>query len=217
MIWLYAIADGLRALPPVGGLDGAQLTVWDCEGLDVVTTVHDVERIEPSEETILAHARVVEELVSLSFALLPARFGLAFEDFPELDDALRERGSDLQRSLELVRGNVELGLRVVGDEVERATEASTGRSYMEARHAQVMSAERLAGDVHACLAERATAAVRNDRPSGGLVLSSAYLVEPEAVPSFQEAVGDLQSKHAALTFALTGPWPPYSFAGMEAT
>ena len=216
MIWVYAIADGLRGLPAVDGIDGSQLTVWDCEGLDVVTTLHEAETIEPSEETILAHARVVEALVPLSFALLPARFSLAFEDFPQLEGALRERGSELEHSLGLVRGNVELGLRVVGDEVERAPAASTGRDYMEARRDQVVSAERLAGDVHACLAEQARAAIRNDRPSGGLVLSSAYLVEPAEIPAFQDAVGDLQSKHAELTFALTGPWPPYSFAGMEA-
>jgi hypothetical protein len=215
VIWLYAIADGLRGLPSVDGIDGSQLTVWDCEGLDVVTTVHEVARIEPNEETILAHARVVEALVPLTFALLPARFGLALEDLAELEGALRERGSELQHSLELVRGSVELGLRVVGDEIERAPAASTGRGYMEARRAQVISADRLAGDVHACLAERARASVRNDRPNGGLVLSSAYLVEPATIPAFQDAVGDLQAKHAALTFALTGPWPPYSFAGLE--
>ena len=175
------------------------------------------ETIEPSEETILAHALVVEALEPLSFALLPARFSLAFEDFPQLEGALRERGSELEHSLGLVRGNVELGLRVVGDEVERAPAASTGRDYMEARHAQVVSAERLAGDLHACLAEQARAAVRNERPDGRLVLSGAYLVEPAAIPVFRDAVGALESKHPQLSFALTGPWPPYSFAGMEAT
>ena len=195
MIWLYAIADGLRRLPPVDGIAGAQLTVYDRAGLDIVTTVHEATGIEPSEETVLAHARVVEALVPISFALLPARFGVAFEDFPALESALRARGRELQHSLELVRGNVELGLRVAGEEV---------------------AAERLAGDLHACLAERARAAVRNDRPDGRLFLSSAYLLEPEAIPAFEDAVGALESKHPRLTFALTGPWPAYSFAGMEA-
>ena len=215
MIWLYAIADGLRGLPHLDGIDGSQLTVWDCGGLDVVTTVHEAANIEPSEETVLAHARVVEALVPLSFALLPARFGVVFEDFAGMEAGLRERGRELQHSLELVRGSVELGLSVVGEEVERAPTVLTSRGHMETRLAQVVSANRLAGDLHACLAEQARAALRDDQRYGRLVLSSAYLVEPEAIPSFQDAVGALESKHPALTFALTGPWPPYSFAGME--
>ena len=100
MIWLYAIADGLRGLPPVEGIDGAQLTVWDCAGLDVVTSMHEDATIEPDEKTVLAHARVVEALVPLTFALLPARFGVAYEDFAGLEAALRKRGPELQHSLE---------------------------------------------------------------------------------------------------------------------
>jgi gas vesicle protein GvpL/GvpF len=216
VIWLYAIVGGLRGLPPVEGIGGSPLTVYDCAGLDAVTTVHEAARIEPSEETVLAHARVVEALVPFASSLLPARFGVAFEDFPEVEAALCERGRELRHSLELVQGSVELGLRVVGEELERASAASSGRAYMESRRAQVVSADRLAGDLHACLAEQARAAVRNDRPDGRLVLSGAYLLEPAAIPAFQEAVEALESKHPALTFALTGPWPPYSFAGMEA-
>jgi hypothetical protein len=215
VIWVYAIADGLRSLPPVEGIGGSPLTIDDCAGLDVVATVHDRASFEPSEESLLAHARVVEALFSRSPALLPVRFGLAFEDFPGVERAVRARSRELRESLELVRGRVELGLRVVGEEREDVPAVSSGRAYLEARRAQVVTADRLAGDLHACLAERAGAAVRSTRADGRLLLSGAYLVDRAAIPSFQEAVHALESKHPALTFALTGPWPPYSFAGME--
>ena len=215
MIWLYAITDELRALPAVDGIDGAPLTVHAHGEIDVVATVHDGVRIEPSEERVLAHARVVDALVPLASSLIPARFGTAFDGFSELEQALREHDRDVRGSLEIVRGGIELALRVVGQEPDDAPTASTGREYLEARYAQVVATDRIAGDLHACLAEQARAAVRSSRADGRLVLSSAYLLDADAIPSFQKTVGALESKHPELTFALTGPWPPYSFAGLE--
>ena len=208
MIYLYAIAKGLTTVPDVQGLEGAPLDRQRFDDFDLVVSEHAA-KVEPSEEAVLVHARVVEALMPLAAALLPARFGLAFADTAALEQALREKAGTLEESLERVRGRVELGVRVVGEQ-SAPRDVENGREYLEARRRQVAAADEL----HESLAARARASARGNA-SGGLVLSGAYLVDPGSIPAFREAVGELESEHPSLSFALTGPWPPYSFAGVE--
>jgi len=208
VIYLYAIAKGLSTVPDVQGLEGARLDRRRSGDFDLVVSEHAAE-VEPSEEAVLVHARVVEALMPNADALLPARFGLALADTAVLEQALREKAGTLEESLERVRGRVELGVRVVGEQ-SAPRDAENGREYLETRRRQVAAADEL----HESLAARARASARGNA-SGGLVLSGAYLVDPVSIPAFREAVDELESEHPSLSFALTGPWPPYSFAGVE--
>ena len=204
MIYLYAVVDELAGLPDGPGIDGASLERRRAGDFDLVVSEHAAE-VEPTEEAVLTHARVVEELLPLAGAVLPARFGVGFEDGTSLERAVGDRAADLDKSLDRVRGRVEVGVRVVGDQTPPPAE--TGREYLEARQRQLAAIDEL----HDSLAARALAATRGNS-RGQLVMSGAYLVDPEGIPEFQKAVGALQSEHPQLTFALTGPWPPYSFA-----
>jgi hypothetical protein len=204
VIYLYAVVDELAGLPDGPGIDGASLERRRAGDFDLVVSEHAAE-VEPTEEAVLAHARVVEELLPLAGAVLPARFGVGFEDGTSLERAVGDRAADLDKSLDRVRGRVEVGVRVVGDQTPPPAE--TGREYLEARQRQLAAIDEL----HDSLAARALAATRGNS-RGQLVMSGAYLVDPDGIPEFQKAVGALQSEHPQLTFALTGPWPPYSFA-----
>lgn len=208
MIHVYAITDGLEAVPDVDGIDDEPPRRLRCDDFELVVTEHDA-NVEPSEAAVLAHARVVEALLSAADALLPARFGLDFADRAALEAAVRERTPKLAESLERVRGRVELGVRVVGEQPD-AGPAETGREYLEARRQEVG----IVDDVHETLAGQARAASLG-RSGGQLVLSGAYLVGPEGIPDFLRAVEELEAAHPRLSFALTGPWPPYSFAGVD--
>lgn len=204
MIYLYAVVDELAGLPDAPGIDGAPLKRRRAGDFELVVSEHPGE-VEPTEDAVLAHARVVEELLPLAGAVLPARFGVGFEDGASLERAVADRAAALKESLERVRGRVEVGVRVVGDST--APPAETGREYLEARQRELAAIDAL----HESLAARALAATRGNS-RGQLVMSGAYLVDPAGIPEFQKAVGALQSEHPQLTFALTGPWPPYSFA-----
>jgi hypothetical protein len=210
MIHLYAVAENLTALPDVNGVEDAELERQTAAGLDLVVSEHE-ETPGTSEDAVLAHARVVEALLPLSDALLPARFGLQFDDDSALEQVVQDHDDELHGSLRAVRGYVELGLRVVDGQPVEPLDASSGREYLEARSAE----DRLGRELHAVLSERARSATRSEPSGGRLVLNSAYLVDPGAIAEFQQLVGRLQAEHPSLTFALTGPWPPYSFAGVS--
>jgi hypothetical protein len=212
VIYLYAIAEELDGLPEVRGIDDAPLARRTVDGLDLVVSEHERASPDATEEAVLAHGRVVESLVGRSGALLPARFGRGFRDEGALEDAIRARAESLREALERVRGCVEIGVRVVGEEPSRSPSAVSGRAYMEARLARTAETERLARELHEPLAALARASTRTVAATPRLVLSGAYLVEPGEVEAFRSRVAELEAEHEKLTFACTGPWPPYSFA-----
>ena len=86
---------------------------------------------------------------------------------------------------------------------------------MEQRLRDVARAEVLAADIHAPLAERARAATRSSSVGTTALLHAAYLVPRAEVDAFRGAVDDAQGRYGELSFACTGPWPPYSFAVLE--
>ena len=217
MIHLYAIAEGLGELPAVAGIGGAEVRPRALDDLELVVSEHDGVQIEPTEEAVLAHARVVEALAAASSALLPARFTRTFEDEAALDAAVRDQLDDLRRALSRVRGRVELGLRVIGESEEASPEAASGRAYMEARLEAVARAEGLAKELHEPLAALAAESTHSVSAKPRLLLSAAYLVEATDVEGFRGKVAELEQAHPELTFVCTGPWPPYSFASPATT
>jgi len=47
------------------------------------------------------------------------------------------------------------------------------------------------------------------------LLNGAYLVEVENAAHFERSVRELESEHPDCQIAISGPWPPYSFAMLE--
>jgi hypothetical protein len=46
-----------------------------------------------------------------------------------------------------------------------------------------------------------------------MILNAAYLLDSAHGEDFAAAVAALAGQHPGLRIELTGPWPPYSFAG----
>jgi Gas vesicle synthesis protein GvpL/GvpF len=212
VIHLYGLVQGLDALPTLAGVDGASLERRRVAGLDMVVSRSARDSAEITEEAVLTHATVVEELMARSSAVLPARFGRAFTSEEELLDAVQTKASALEHGLTRVRGCVEFGLRVLGGGFRRHAPAElSGRDYMRARLAEVSERERLSEELHRPLAELARSSVRFGGASGDL-LHAAYLVPEEKTDEFRERVGRIEAAHLELTMVCTGPWPPYTFA-----
>jgi len=216
VIHLYAVVDSLDELPPVAGLADAPLERLRVEGLDVVVSDAPPSAQEQSDEAVLRHALVVEELMPRSEAVLPGRLGQDFADADALARAVEADAEQLRSGLRRVRGCVELGLRVLRPETAPAAERPLGGTeYMWARLAEESELERLAVEIHEPLARRSRAALRRSRAAPDVLLESAYLVPVGGVAGFRAELTQLESARPELAFVCTGPWPPYSFASEE--
>ena len=213
MLYLYAFVPRITATPDVLGIAGQQPVLVPLG--TVAALVGEVEgAVEPEEENVLAHARVVDALTSETDAVLPVRFGRGFRDVDDLEAAAARLEHDIEQRLEEVRGCVEIGLHVVAPPQQSEPEAS-GRAYMERRLGDLSRAEELAAEIHVPLAEHARDANRTLSVGASALLRAAYLVPRDDVDNFKARVERSQRMHPELSFACTGPWPPYSFSALE--
>jgi hypothetical protein len=202
---LYAIADRRLPTPLPPGASGEPLVQLEVDG--VVGIAGIVERApEPTAEAAVAHGRVVDALAGRADPLLPARFGSGHASPEALADALRATADPLAAALREVAGCVEIGVRGMPARPERVQPPASGREYLERRRAAVELVER----VHVPLSAQARAA-RLERGAG---FAASYLVPRDELESFLDAVRDANGPELALVSS--GPWPPYSFAGVGA-
>ena len=213
MIHLYAIAEGLAGLPQTGGLADAPLERLSVDGLDVVVSEAPADGWEASEEDVLRHAHVVEELMSRSTSVLPGRLGPAFSDELTLRRAVEIDAVRLKRALVRARGCVELGLRVLEQRRDVREDRLDGAHYMERLLAEKKERDRWADRIHEPLAALSRASKRGPSQRQGALLDASYLIPVENVERFRDHVASLESDRSGLSFVLTGPWPPYSFGG----
>jgi hypothetical protein len=192
------------------------------------------------EQKARAHEAVLDRLVGEG-AIVPLRFGAIYRHLDEVAAMLGERSDEFAADLDRVRGRVELGVKgFVEREALEATLAServaasvgggSGRAYLERRRMQREITEEAAAilaeaarSTHERLLEHSVAGAVS-RPhsrelsgrSEEMFLNAAYLVSA-ADESLRGEVADLGRGYAslALTFEVTGPWPPYSFVGSE--
>jgi hypothetical protein len=209
VIHVYGVVDELGDLPPLPGIEDAPLQRRRVGELELVFS--DVAGdAEVTQDAVLRHAQIVEELMSRSGAVLPAQFGRPFAGEDELTAAVAAKAAELSSGLSRVRGCVEFGLRVVGPAASPVAHDRSGAGYMRARLEEERRHEQLVSTVHEPLARLSRATVRA-APSGSSVFECAYLVRTADVETFRDAVRRDETALPELALVCTGPWPPYSF------
>lgn len=216
MVHLYALVRQPAAVPSVGGIgDGSLRAVELDDGIDAIVS-DAAEGVSQNEEAILAHAHVVEALGEANDAVLPARFAAGVGS----DDALRAgvagKREQIVAALDRVDGCVELGVRVLRPNGGADSRPTTGAEYMRRRLEQVDRAQALGRDIHGRLEGLARESTSRVVARDDLVLTAAYLLPRAAVEQFRSALQLVEAQHRGVTLVLTGPWPPYSFALLEA-
>jgi hypothetical protein len=201
VISVYAFVDAPGRLPAPEDADGAAVEALDVDG--VVAVVGRVTRPAADPRTdAVRHGLVVEALARNAPGVVPVRFGERFADEGALREAVQPRVPALRRLLELVRGCVEIGVRVTAPRAA-AVAATSGTEYLRARLAETSEAEMLHGRL-APLARASTGAAAGE---------TAYLVERDAVAAAIDVVRGFAEERPAVAVAWSGPWAPYSFGG----
>jgi hypothetical protein len=106
-----------------------------------------------------------------------------------------------------------------------ATARPSGRAYLQRRRDELRAAQEaryrehvLLDDAHDALAAHASESTRRSEGHGEVILTAAYLVPAQAEDAFL-AAADTQASvlaTAGVTLEVIGPWPPYSFAALDA-
>jgi hypothetical protein len=198
----------------------------------------NLENLDWLETTARAHHRVIDA-VAQQGPLVPMRLATVYSDDTRIAAMLAERGPDFHTALRRISGRNEWGVKAYADRQPEAGDDSAtttgpsrpgtgaGAAYLRRRRDQLAAQkntrrETLASAevIHAELS-RYAAEARLHPPQAPqltgtkapMILNAAYLLDSARGEEFATAVAALADQHPGLRLELTGPWPPYSFAG----
>lgn len=218
---MYAVVSGAAGPLRAEGAAGERLRRVRVVGLDLVIGIAP----RPPRATTAALTRydaAVRRLMETHGSVLPARYGTCAATLEDLTATTRDRREALRRALRLVRHRVQMTVRVFarqglvldrsGGAAEHDDGTAQGRQYLHRRAAelQIPGSEPLRSAVRKYV--RAERTIRHDR--GRLAGSIYHLVPRAAAPAYRAAL-ERAALAAGLTVVVSGPWPPYAFAGGE--
>jgi hypothetical protein len=222
MIYVYAVTAARPGRTALGlGLTRERLRVVAHDGLAVV--VGDMEaRPLPDPDRLKAHDAVVRRLSRLYEALLPARFGWTAPGDTELRDALAPHRPAIAEALVLVRGCVQMNVRVLG-QAQAAVAAPAvhvedperpGTRYLLERAEARRAAESLPElePLRATIGPLLRAEKQERQGVAGLVGTAYHLVERARLVAYRAGVRRAQGALHPFRVHVTGPWAPYAFA-----
>jgi hypothetical protein len=191
--------------------------------------------------TARAHDAVIHVAGGIG-PVVPLRLATVYLDDSGVSGLLQERRADFEAALDLVEGRTEWGVKAYGDPGalagpaqdavqpdEQAAGRGAGTAYLQRRRAQRQAQETgeqeaaaQAERIHTELARLAVASTRHppqDPQLSGtrtrMLLNGAYLVDDARAEEFAAVVRSLDAERDGVSVELTGPWPTYSFAGLE--
>lgn len=228
--------EAVRAAPAGGSLT-ALVSDVDLDEFGADALARNLEDLDWLEQVARAHHHVIAAAFGEG-PVLPVGLTTVYSSEAGLAEAFAEREEEFRDGLALIRDRVEWGVKAYArprpaePEPEPARPAAgsgkgSGLDYLKRRSEQLNTqrdsrrdAAQAARDVHAALTDQAIMARLHPPQSAQLsgadtpmLLNAAYLLEHSDETGFADAVTAVADSHPELRLELTGPWPPYSFAG----
>jgi hypothetical protein len=198
----------------------------------------NLEDLDWLETTARAHHTVIDA-VAQQGPVVPMRLATVYSDDAHITAMLTERGEDFHSALRRISGCVEWGVKAYADRQPEASDDSAasagasgpgggaGAAYLQRRRNQLTaqkdarretlaSAERIHAELSRYAAETRVHAPQAPQLTGikaPMILNAAYLLDSAHGEDFAAAVAALADQYPGVRLELTGPWPPYSFAG----
>ena len=225
---------------PVRAVTGSGLTAAvETVGLDEFgeeALRRHLEDLDWLAATARAHDAVISHIARAT-AVVPMRMATVFLDDARVRELLAARHDDFVSALDRVTAREELGVKayadpklLTGEDESRGHQGGeklSGTAYLMRRRRALASQDdafRIAAAhaerIHAGLMKHAVTGKRkpaSDRRLTGrdswTVLNGTYLVDESRVDVFRAAVAMIDRNTPGIELEITGPWPPYSFAG----
>jgi len=191
-------------------------------GLAAVVSLVEETSAAPSVSSVLAFERVVEAIHARQ-AVIPLRYGCLIEGEAAIVRHLEDHRREYEALLGRLRGLTEMGIRVLcpaRPESVPGCALSPGAQYLASLRnrygaggslapEETRLADRIAGWLSGCYREQR----RETSPSDhGRMLSLYFLTPKTGVDRFRNTAGQICLPGGA-KLLLSGPWPPYNFAG----
>lgn len=230
-----------REFGPIGiGGDGALVYTLRRGELAAVVSETPLRIYDPTRGNVLAH-EMVNNTVMEDFTVIPMSFGTMFRTDEDILTLLESTSEALEDVLRKMENKLELGLKVLWDRekviavveeedeeiaglrTEVAQDGSGGSSYFARvqldrmlERALEAKAGEYVNEIYEALVSLAVASRSNKVIGENMIMNVAFLVERDGEEAFDVAVKEAGRRYeGVLSFAYTGPWPPYNFVNIK--
>lgn len=210
MILLVAATASRSGPPPLDRLHGGDIVTVNggevsCVGVSLAATP------PPDAEVLLRHDSAVRALMATG-PVVPFRYGATVPGVAELRRDLAQWEGRLAEMLELVRGRVEMSVRVTRRSAPAdGSPPASGRAYL----ASLRRREQAGAFATALHRRLAAVSVASETATADGWVATAYLVEAAALAGFRLIVEEATAGEQPERVSVTGPWPPYTFVGVS--
>lgn len=222
----------------IGGR-GAEVSTIGYDDLSMVVSNHPMTKLIVNRENMLAHERVIEEVMK-EFAVLPVRFCTIAASADEIRNLLDRRHKEFKNLLRDIDHKVELGVKAIWKNMDMIFKELTKenseikklkeRIQKEANKKNVQSKLELGKMVEQALikkkekkAERFIDILRkvsvdfrlNRTISDEMFMNAAFLVDNGREKELDNIMDDLSREYGnRVRFMYAGPFPPYNFVNI---
>jgi len=227
-LYAYGLTEGIDSLPePLNGINDAAVYIFKVGDFSLLVSAFSGDTVPVNRDNALAHAAVVRSVLDRTTPL-PFRFGTVVTD-RQLESYVRARREGLQAKLELVRGCVEMSVKIIWDRgrtepapANNHSEGTPGTAFLKEKRRELLGSEARAEEakkIARWLEERLGDVVRDKtfktNSTAKLLVSGAYLVDRGMMDRYRVALKNARLERPELHFLASGPWPPYSFANID--
>ncbi|ABQ27007.1 GvpL/GvpF family gas vesicle protein [Geotalea uraniireducens] len=240
--YLYCIigTDDARNFGPMGiGGRGDVVTTINCENIAAVISGTPVIKYTLTRENLLAHQKVIEEVMK-DHTVLPVRFCTVAESVEDIRRVLRKRYMEFKELLRDMDNMVELGVKSLWKDLNEVfheigeTEPEIKR--LKGKIASVPPDKCYADRINLGRMVQAALVARKEREAGYILdklkpisrrtsvnklhgdnmnLNAAFLVERGRIREFDERMTELDAANKdRLIFKYVGPIPPFNFVNL---
>ncbi|HKG78951.1 MAG TPA: GvpL/GvpF family gas vesicle protein [Pyrinomonadaceae bacterium] len=226
-LYVYCLTEGIDSLSgPIRGISGAPVRLDKIEELGLMVSEFNDETVPVTHENAMDHAAVVRSVLDRTTPL-PFRFGTLVTE-QQLRSYVAARKSALETNLSLVRGCVEMSVKIIWqvamdqEEEPRKPVQGIGATFLAAKRSEILGSELRAAkarEISIWLHESVKGLTRGEKvsiqPLEKLFLTAAHLVGRDNLKQYRRKMVQARDERRDLHFLLSGPWPPYSFANIE--
>jgi hypothetical protein len=238
--YIYCIIETMqeRNFGPIGiGGRGDEVLTIGYGDLSMVVSNHPVTKFVVSRENLLAHEKVIEEVMKEFESILPVRFGTVAPSADEIRNLLDRRNSEFRNLLKDINNKVELGIKGVWknmeiifreiavedkdiehvkrkmerskDQKDRKTTIDIGRMVEKA----LQKKKEAEAETIVNILRKASIDYRLNRTVlEEMFINAAFLIDRGREKEFDNILEDLGDRYYDRTeFRYTGPFPVFNF------
>ncbi|MEW6623882.1 MAG: GvpL/GvpF family gas vesicle protein [Bacillota bacterium] len=231
--YLYCIVETPKIdIIPCKGIFNCKPYMVRYHDIGAVTSEISATCVEINAETVLSHEEVVEYMM-MDHTVLPVRFGTLLNSVDDIKAALKANEKAIDNNFNKVRGQVELGLKVIlrniPEDLPHTIEddvyednLTPGRHYLlkklkqeENTRKRLEDASPTIDEIYHTLNKYSLQSTIRKLSTERMLLNSSYLVPKENIDAFKTTVEILRKRYPSLILLFSGPWPAYNFVNLD--